>query len=149
MKVILLEDVENLGKRGEIKEVKSGFARNYLIPKGLAMEATPSNMRTFEAIESQQKSKKEKEKRRALKLKDKIEKFKLKIKVKASSEGKLFGAISSIDILNRLKEHGIHIEKGMIRMDDAIRTLGPHEVEMRLHPEVRAVLRVEVSPEGE
>ncbi len=149
MRIILLKDVENVGKRGEIKEVKDGFARNYLIPKGLALEATPSNMRTFEAIESQQKNKKEKERNRALKLKEKIEKFKLKVKAKSGEEGKLFGAISSIDILNGLKEHGIHVEKGMIHMEDAIRTLGIHEVEMRLHPEVRAILRVEVIPESE
>jgi len=149
MKIILLKDVENVGKRGEIKEVKDGFARNYLIPKGFALEATPSNMRTFEALEKQQKNKREKEKNRALKLKDKIEKFKLKIKAKAGEEGKLFGAVSSIDILNGLKEHGIQVEKGMIHMEDAIRTLGSHEVEIRLHPEVRAILRVEVIPESE
>ncbi len=149
MKIILLKDVENVGKRGEIKEVKDGFARNFLIPKGFALEATKSNLRTFEALEAQQKNKREKEKNRALKLKEKIEKFKLKLTAKAGEEGKLFGAISSIDILNGLKEHGIHVEKGMIHMEDAIRSLGTHEIEMRLHPEVRAILKVEVTAEGE
>ena len=149
MKIILLKDVENLGRRGEIKEVKDGFARNYLIPKGFAMEATRSNLRAFEAIEAQQKNKREKEKNRALKLKEKIEKFKLKLKAKAGEGGKLFGAVSSIDILNGLKEHGIQVEKGMIHMEDAIRSVGTYEIEIRLHPEVKAILKVEVSPEGE
>jgi len=149
MKVILLKDVENVGKMGDIKEVKDGFARNYLLALGLAMEANPSNLRTFEVLQAQQRNKREKEKNRALKLKEKIEKFKLKIKAKSGEEGKLFGAVSSIDILNGLKEHDIVVKKGMIHMEDAIRSLGVHEVEMRLRPEVRAILRVEVIPEGE
>ncbi len=149
MKVILLKDVENVGKMGDIKEVKDGFARNYLLPKGFALEATRSNLRTFKVLQEQQKNKREKEKNRALKLKEKIEKFKLKIKAKSGEEGKLFGAISSIDILNGLKEQGIEVKKGMIHMEDAIRSLGVHEVEMRLHPEVKAILKVEVVPESE
>lgn len=149
MKIILLKELENVGKRGDIKEVKDGFARNYLIPNGFALIANSSTLKAFKALEEHEKHKKEKEKNRALKLKEKIEKFKLRIKAKSGEEGKLFGGISSIDILNGLKEHGILVEKGMINLDDAIRSLGKYEVEIKLHPEVKAILKVEVIPEGE
>ncbi len=148
MKIILLKDVESVGSVGEIKEVKDGYARNYLIPKGLALTANKSNLKSFETIKKQQKSKKEKIYQHALRLKEKIEKFTLVIKAKSGEEGKLFGAVSSIDVLNGLKENGFaDVEKGMIHMPESIRKIGKYVVELRLHPDVKAPLKVQVDSE--
>ncbi len=146
MKIILLENVEKLGNKGDIVEVADGYARNYLIPRKLAVAATPSNLRAWEAQQRLLKSKEEKLKAKAEKLARRINKTTVTIPVKVGEEGKLFGAVSSIDILNALREKGIEIEKGMIMLDEPIRETGSFKVEIRLHPEVHAHLRVVVEP---
>ncbi len=144
MKVILKEDVERVGKRGEIVNVSDGYARNYLIPRNLAIPATESNLKAFRNDEKLRKMKAEREKTRAEKLANKIKNISITIAVKTGEDDKLFGAVSSVDILSALKEKGIELQKGMIRMEDSIRTLGTHYVPIKLHPEVEAKLKVEV-----
>ncbi len=144
MKVILKEDVERVGKRGDIVNVSDGFARNYLIPKKLAVPATESNLKAFQNEEKLRRMKAEREKTKAEKLANKIKNLSITIAVKTGEDDKLFGAVSSVDILSALKEKGIELQKGMIRMEDSIRTLGTHYVPIKLHPEVEAKLKVEV-----
>lgn len=144
MKVILKEDVERVGKRGEIVEVSDGYARNYLIPKKLAVAATPSNLKAFQNEEKLRKMKADREKTKAEKLANKLKNISITIAVKTGEDDKLFGAVSSVDILSALKDKGIELHKGMIRMEDSIRSLGTHYVPIKLHPEVEAKLKVEV-----
>ncbi len=144
MKVILKDDVERVGKRGEIVEVSDGYARNYLIPKKLAVAATPSNLKAFQNEEKLRKMKADRERTKAEKLANKIKNISITIAVKTGEDDKLFGAVSSVDILSALKEKGIELQKGMIRMEDSIRSLGTHYVPIKLHPEVEAKLKVEV-----
>ncbi len=146
MKIILLEKVEKLGNKGDIVEVSDGYARNYLIPKKLALAATPSNLKAWEAQQKLLKSKEEKRKAKAEKLARRINKTTVTIEAKVGEEGKLFGAVSSIDILNALREKGItEIEKGMIKLDESIRQTGNYKVKIKLHPEVEASLKVVVT----
>ncbi len=144
MKVILKEDIERVGKRGEIVNVSDGYARNYLIPKKLAVPATPSNLKAFQNEEKLRKMKADREKTKAEKLANKIKNISITIAVKTGEDDKLFGAVSSVDILSALKEKGIELQKGMIRMEESIRSLGTHYVPIKLHPEVEAKLKVEV-----
>ncbi len=144
MKVILKEDIERVGKRGEIVDVSDGYARNYLIPKKLAVPATPSNLKAFQNEEKLRKMKADREKTKAEKLANKIKNISITIAVKTGEDDKLFGAVSSVDILSALKEKGIELQKGMIRMEESIRSLGTHYVPIKLHPEVEAKLKVEV-----
>lgn len=144
MKVILKEDVERVGKRGEIVEVSDGYARNYLIPKKLAVAATPSNLKAFQNEDKLRKMKADREKTKAEKLANKLKNISITIAVKTGEDDKLFGAVSSVDILSALKDKGIELHKGMIRMEDSIRSLGTHYVPIKLHPEVEAKLKVEV-----
>ena len=145
MKVILLEKVERLGDRGNIVEVSDGYARNYLIPRKLAVAVTESTLKQFETEEKVRKRKEEKERIRAEKLAKKLEKLELKIEVKTGEEDKLFGAVSSIDILNALREKGIDgVEKGMILLPESIKTLGTYEVPIRLPRGVEVLVKVSV-----
>ncbi len=147
MKIILLDKVDKLGNKGDIVEVADGYARNYLIPKKLAVAATPSNLKAWEAEQRLLKSKEEKAKAKAEKIARRINKTTVTIKVKVGEEGKLFGAVSSIDILNALRGKGIEVEKGMIRLEEALRQTGTFKVPIKLHPEVEASLKVVVAPE--
>ncbi len=145
MKVILREDVDRVGKRGDVVNVSDGFARNYLIPKKLAIPATPSNIKAFENEQKLLTMKAERAKRKAEKLANKIKNTSLTIEVKTGEEDKLFGAVSSVDILSALRKKGItEVEKGMIKLEEPIKSLGTHYVPIKLHPEVEVELKVEV-----
>ena len=145
MKVILKEDVDRVGKRGDIVNVSDGYARNYLIPKNLAIPATPSNVRAFENEQKLLSMKAERAKRKAEKLANKIKNLSVTIEVKTGEEDKLFGAVSSVDILSALRKKGVtEVEKGMIKLDEPIKALGTHYVPIKLHPEVEVQLKVEV-----
>jgi large subunit ribosomal protein L9 len=149
MKVILLDSVEGRGDRGDVLVVADGYARNYLIPKKLAVEATPSRMRAFEAEEAVRKSKHDREKIHAEKLAEKIGKLSLEIQVKVGEEDKLYGAVSSIDVLNALREKGIELQKNMIKMEESIRQLGTFAIPLKLHSEVETSVELVVSKESE
>jgi len=147
MKVILKEDVKKLGSMGQVVDVADGFARNYLLPKGLAVEA---NIKNVKSMEHAQKVIHEK----AKKLKESVQDFAqrlsgltLVIKAKAGEEGKLFGSVTSMDIAEQLKNQGIEIDKKKISLEDPIKRLGTHTVGIRLHPEIDARITLQVVEE--
>ena len=145
MKIILIKDVEGLGVEGDLVDAKIGYARNYLIPKGVAIEATPGNMRKWESQQVERAERKEKEEEEALKLKGKIEEEAINIEGKSGEGGRLFGSITSTDIAEALKaQQNIDIDKRRIELKDNIKTLGTTEVSIRVYPEIVATLRVNV-----
>ena len=133
MKVILLTDVKGMGKKGEIVNASDGHARNYLIPRKLAIAADKQNMTEWTARKSSEAHKKELEKQEAIKIKDKLEKIVLTVKTKAGENGKIFGSITSKEISENIeKEFKINIDKKKIVIKDPIKTLGVCTVELRL-----------------
>jgi len=146
MKVYLLKDVPKVGKAGEIVEVSDGFARNYLIKNGLAEIATESLIKKLESEKRLAKSKVEHQKTKAEEIKRKIESIPEIVFEKASSkEGKIFGSVSSIEVMEELKKHGIYVEKQMIQMEH-IKEIGTHNVKIKLYSGVEANLKIRVVP---
>ncbi len=143
MKIILLKDFESLGKRGSVIEVKNGYARNYLIPKGIAVEATESNIRHFQEIEKQKSLKEERAKIKAEKIKEKIDGEGFKLKLHIGEEGKVFGAITSSDIAEVIKQKKkIDIDHHWIELEKPIKEKGKYEITINLHPQVKAKINV-------
>ena len=148
MKIILLCDVEGLGKRGEIVNVKDGYARNYLIPKGFAKEATESVLKEFEEMEKLRKRREEKRKKEAEEVKEKIEKLSITFYLKGKE--KVYGAVTSLDIVEELNKRGIKVEKGNVRIKKPLKDPGFYEIPLKLHPEVDVNLKIWiVKEEGE
>ncbi|MBN2296994.1 MAG: 50S ribosomal protein L9 [Deltaproteobacteria bacterium] len=149
MKVVLLESIEGLGTVGKEVKVKDGYARNYLIPKGLALLASDSNIKAFkDKIQARVRSE-AKSKEHAEKMAEELGSVTLKFSVKTGQEGKLFGSITSTNVFESLTEKGFEIDKKKIILPEPIRHVGTHEVSIRLFPEVSAVVKVEVSAEAE
>lgn len=144
MKVIFLKDVKGQGKKGEVKEVSEGYARNFLMPKGLVQLATDGNVKTLEQMNVSEQKKKDKEKEQAKELGAKIAEMTLVIKAKSGEGGKLFGSITSKQIADELAGQGVKIDKRKIELDDPIRTMGVTQVAIKLHPEVKTTLKVHV-----
>ncbi|AXM88907.1 MAG: 50S ribosomal protein L9 [Anoxybacillus sp.] len=145
MKVIFLKDVKGKGKKGEVKNVADGYAQNFLFKQGLAIEATPANLKALEAQKNKQKKEAEEELARAKQLKEKIDTLTVELFAKAGEGGRLFGSITSKQIAEALQQqHEIKIDKRKIELDDAIRALGYTNVPVKLHPEVTATLKVHV-----
>jgi large subunit ribosomal protein L9 len=146
MKVIFLKDVKGKGKKGEVKNVADGYAQNFLFKQGLAIEATPANLKALEAQKNKQKREAEEELARAKQLKEQLEQLTVEISAKAGEGGRLFGSITSKQIAEALQsQHKIKIDKRKIELNDAIRSLGYTNVPIKLHPEVTATLKVHVS----
>lgn len=146
MKVILLKDIKGTGKKGQVINASDGHARNYLIPRGLAKEATDGSVRALDHQIKSEKKRKDEELAAAQELADKISKLELKIKAKAGDGGKLFGSITTKEIAALLKkESGIEIDKRKIVMDGAIKTLGTTIVDVKVYPSVVAKLKVSVT----
>ncbi len=145
MKVILLKDVKGTGKRGDVKTVSDGHARNYLIPKGLAREATKSSISEHKHHVASEQKRKAEELAEAKKLAEKLAAITLKIESKAGEAGKLFGSITSKEIAEQLEtEHGIAVDKRKIQLEHGIKTLGTTEVAIKLYKGVTAKLKVDV-----
>ncbi|QXM06984.1 50S ribosomal protein L9 [Crassaminicella indica] len=145
MKVILLKDVKGLGKKGDVVNASDGHARNFLIPRGLAKEATSGSIKVLKKQKAAEKRKKDEELAKAKALADKISALTVKLKGKAGEGGRLFGSITSKDIAEGLmKQHKIKIDKRKIQLDSPIKTLGARFVEVKIYPEVTAKMRVEV-----
>jgi large subunit ribosomal protein L9 len=144
MKVILLDDVTKVGRRGEVRDVSDGYARNFLIPKKLALSATAGNLKNLEHIKRQQDAKADRIKADAETLRAKIETLVYEERRQASEEGKLFGSVTSQDVADFLGTRGIPMERKRITLDEPIKALGEHLVSMRLHQDVTAQLRVNV-----
>lgn len=145
MKVIFLKDVKGKGKKGEIKNVADGYAHNFLIKQGLAVEANSTNMSTLSAQQKKEEKAAAEELAEAKRLKEAVEKVKVELIAKAGEGGRLFGSITTKQISEELqKKHGIKIDKRKMELEDAIRTLGHTKVPVKLHHEVMAVLDVHV-----
>ncbi len=149
MKVILKEDVPNLGERGDVAEVADGYARNYLIPQGMAMRATAGSLRDFQHRQEIQARKHERMKRRAEKLARHLTAQTLTFEVKTGETGQLYGSITNADIAEALEEQaGVEIDRRDIPLSEPIRQVGEHFVPIRLMEEVEPQVRVVVKPEG-
>lgn len=146
MRVILLADVKALGAKGEIKEVADGYARNYLLPKKLAVEATPGNVRRQEEEMEQRRMKEIKEKGDAVKVAEKLEGLVLNLNAKAGEGGKLFGSITGKEICEELyKRTKIEIDKKKLELPEPIKTMGRHKIKINLYRGVTANIEVEVA----
>ena len=146
MKVILLKDVKGQGKKGEVKDVAEGYARNYLFKNKLAIEATPGNLKALEAQKRKTAQKEQEEKEKAIKLKDELADLTLEMKAKAGEGGRLFGSITSKQIAEKLeKDYGHKIDRRKIELDEPIRSLGYTTVPVKLHPEVSGSIKVHVT----
>ncbi len=147
MKIILLQDVKNVGKKGEIVEASDGYARNYLFPRKLAQEATKGNLNKAEARIDAERRKKQHDLEKAQALANEIKGKQLNLKVKTGESGRLFGAITSKDLAAEIKKQlGYEIDRKKI-VADTIKATGLHEAEIKLYPEVSAKLKIMVEAE--
>ncbi|GGH80378.1 large subunit ribosomal protein L9 [Pullulanibacillus pueri] len=144
MKVIFLEDVKGKGKAGEVKNVSEGYARNYLLPKNLAVEANKGNLKQLENKKHSEEKRAQEELAEAKVLKEKLEKTEITLSAKSGEGGRLFGSITSKQIAQELKQKGFKVDKRKIELSDPIRTLGYTDVPIKLHHDVTAVLKVHV-----
>ncbi|MFZ0474282.1 MAG: 50S ribosomal protein L9 [Halobacillus sp.] len=145
MKVIFNQDVKGKGKKGEIKDVSDGYARNYLLKNNLAVEATKGNVQAQKAIDAKQEQKAQEEIDEAEKLKETLKDMEVQLTAKSGDNGRLFGSITSKQIAEELKKaHNIKIDKRKIELDDPIRNLGYTNVPVKLHPEVTGTIRVHI-----
>jgi large subunit ribosomal protein L9 len=147
IEVILREDIKTLGRAGEMVRVKPGYARNYLLPQGLAYEATEGNKKRIAGETRARTARNQAERTEAEQLASRLGEVRLALSGKAGEEGKLFGSITSQDVADALAREGFTIERRRIELEHPIKTLGEHAVTVRLHPEVQAELRVSVTAE--
>ncbi len=147
MEVILKQYIANLGHKDDIVEVKNGYGRNYLIPKGLAILATASAKKVHAENLKQRAHKEERIKNEALALAEKIKAVEIKIGAKTSSTGKIFGSVNTIQIADILKENGIEVDRRKIEIKDAIKEVGTYKAIIKLHREVDVELPFEVFSE--
>jgi large subunit ribosomal protein L9 len=147
MKIVLRQDVDSLGMEGQVFDVAEGYARNFLIPRGFALEATPQNLKLMEAQRKKIEEKRLKAKDEAEKAKSSLSELVVTIAQKAGEEDKLYGSVTSMDIADQLEKRGIQIDRKRIRLDRPIKTLGEFAVPVKLHPEVTASIKVVVVPQ--
>lgn len=144
MQVILREELSNLGTIGDVVKVKPGYARNYLLPRGLAVEASVRNLHELEHQKRVIADKRLREQKSAAAVADKISSVKLEFEVRAGEDGKLFGSVTNQDVHRRLEERGFSIERRRILLDEPIKSLGAHDVVIHLGPDTKATIKVEV-----
>lgn len=142
MKVVLLKGVEKLGKEGDVLEVKNGYARNYLIPQGIALKAIDENFKKLEELKKRKTKLIEERNKKIFALKEKIEGISVTITVEVKDDEEIYGSISEVQIFKFLKEEGIELEKGSLLLEEPIRKLGVYNLKVRLSPEVEANIRV-------
>ncbi len=149
MRIILLETVENLGEPGDVVEVADGYARNYLIPRGVAQKATRAHMAELEAELNRRRRAAEEAQRQAEDIAETLEGLSLTLMARAGSSGKLFGSVTAQDIADAIaREKDVSIDRRKVQLDEPIRELGEREITLNLHPEVKVPIQVEVVAEG-
>jgi large subunit ribosomal protein L9 len=146
MDIILTENVEGLGRIGDLVKVKPGYARNFLVPRKLAVEANLRNVKELEHQKRQMERKMQKVTQAAELLKERIEKLSCVFSHRAGEEGKLFGSVTSMEIGARLTEAGIEVDRKKIQLDEPIKSLGEHAVPVKLPAGITAILKVSVVP---
>lgn len=145
MKIILLEDVKGVGKKGDTVNASEGYAKNFLIPKKLGVEANNSNLNEIKLKKQSEEKRKAEELAKAKELKEILEAKIVTIAIKAGENGKLFGSVTSKEIGTALeKQEGIKIDKKKIMLDDPIKTVGEKQVPVKIHPQVTAQLKVKI-----
>ena len=149
MKIILTKDVDALGMTGQVFDVAKGYARNYLIPQGFAVEATAQNLKRMEGERQKVEDRMLKAKDEAERAREKIAEVVLTIPQKVGEEDKLYGSVTTMDIAAYLEKQGISIDRRKIHLDKPIKALGEFDVPVKLHPEVTAAVKVVVVPEEE
>jgi large subunit ribosomal protein L9 len=147
MKIILMEDVTALGRRGEVREVATGYARNYLLPKKLALPATPSNLQNLENLKRQRERTEQKARDEAQATAERIGRLTFAVATRASEDGRLFGSVSAQDVVQFLEGQQIPVEKRRVVLEEPIKALGEYQVPIRLHHDVTATLAVTVTRE--
>ncbi len=149
MKVILREDVQNLGKGGEVVDVKPGFGRNYLLPRGLAVTANPKNVRELEHQKSVAAAKAAKLKASAQAVAKRLAETPVTLKRKVGEQDKLYGSVTALDVAEALAARGLEIDRRSIELGEPIKTVGDFDVPVKLHSEVVGKVKVTVEPEAE
>jgi large subunit ribosomal protein L9 len=147
MKVIFLQDVKGKGKKGEVKNVSEGYARNFLFPKNLASEATPGAMATLQGQQKSEEKKQQAQLEEAEALKAKLAEMTITIKTKTGEGGRVFGSVTSKQIADGLKEQGIKIDKRKIELAEPIKSLGFTNVPVKIHSQVTGTVKVHVTEE--
>lgn len=142
MEIILRQGVENLGKPGDVVKVKAGYARNYLLPHGLAYEATPGNLKRIQQERDRLEAAENERRTAALGYAEKLEQVSLTFSARVGEEGKLFGSVTAADIAQQLEAQGYHVEKRQIDLHEPIKALGVYRVPVRLHADVKPEVRV-------
>ncbi|BDG09277.1 50S ribosomal protein L9 [Anaeromyxobacter paludicola] len=148
MKLILREDVDNLGKGGELVEVKPGYGRNYLLPRGLAVLANPKNVRELEHQKAVAEAKAAKLKASAQAVAKRINETPVTLQRKVGEQDKLYGSVTALDVVEALAARGLQLDRRLIDLKDPIKTLGDFEVPVKLHREVDAKVKVKVEAEA-
>ena len=142
MEIILRQGVENLGKPGDVVKVKAGYARNYLLPHGLAYEATPGNLKRIQQERERLEAAENERRTAAQGLAENLEQVSLTFSARVGEEGKLFGSVTAADIAQQLEAQGFHVEKRQIDLHEPIKALGVYRVPVRLHADVKPEVRV-------
>ena len=145
MELILIKDVENVGRKGDVIRVRDGYGRNFLIPRRLGVPTARAGREFVEAQKERTAAKQAKEKAEALARSEKLSKLKVKLEVQAGEKDKLFGSVTAEDVREALKREGYAVEKKQIHLrESSIRSLGAHEVDVEIYPQVKATVTVEV-----
>ncbi len=148
MNVILLQDVENLGAQGEVVTVKNGFARNYLIPRTLARQATPGVLRAVEEEQRQQSRKRSALADQARAVATQLEAVTLRVPARSGEDGRLFGSITTTQLADLLNQQGFNVDRRRISLDEDVRATGVYGGSVKLHPEVTGRFKFEVVPDA-
>lgn len=148
MKVILTQDVDTLGQKGEVVEVKNGYGRNFLIPRGMALVANTSNVKRYEEETRQQARKIEQARTDAESLAKRLSQLEIVIQKPVGEEERLFGTVTTQDVVDELKKQGTEIDRRKVTLSEDIRTLGTYTATVRVHPEHVAEVTVQVVPES-
>jgi large subunit ribosomal protein L9 len=147
MKIILMEDIAALGQRGDVREVANGYARNFLLPKKLAVPATSANLQNLDHLKRQRERAESRARESAQAAAGRIAALTLAVSTRASEDGRLYGSVSAQDVVEFLDRHAIPVEKRRVLLDEPIKALGEYRVPVKLHPEVTAELLVQVARE--
>ncbi len=147
MQIILQEDVSNLGKRGELKDVAPGYARNHLLPRGLAVKATPEKLREWKQRQEKEEMINRQQEEQARALAEKLNQVELVFKMQAGEGGRLFGSVTTADVGSKLSEIGFEVDKKNIDITEQIKSIGEHSAVVKLHPGIKAEIAIRVEKE--
>jgi large subunit ribosomal protein L9 len=149
MRIVLRDDVDNLGKKGDLVDVADGYARNYLVPRGLALKASAGSQKQADAMRRNREARERRDREAAQALAAQFEGRTISIKARAGGEGRLFGSVTSADIADAVtKQTGAEIDRRKLVLDEPLKELGGVDLLVRLHPEVVATIHVEVEAAG-